>query len=142
MTQAKQAHWNVRGPHFMSLHELFDKIAGHGMEYTDTLAERIVQLGGSAEGTLKVVAQRTEMPVYPLGIFSDHDHVEALSKTLAMYGESIRRAVGHVNELSDIATADILTEISCKVDKYLWFVEAHRQVEHYEVESSRSTKVS
>ena len=127
VTQAKQAHWNVKGPDFISLHELFDKIAEDSEEYIDLIAERIVQLGGIAEGTLRVAAKRTQLPDYPLNISSGHDHVNALAHTLASYGEGIRKAVGLADELMDQDTADILTQISREVDKYLWFVEAHVQ---------------
>src|SRR5262245_49241787 len=50
--QAKQAHWNVKGPHFIGLHELFDKVAEELEEYTDEIAERAVELGGVALGTI------------------------------------------------------------------------------------------
>ena len=50
-TQAKQAHWNVKGPHFIGLHELFDRVSGAILETIDLIAERAVQLGGVAEGT-------------------------------------------------------------------------------------------
>src|SRR5437660_9218703 len=50
-TQMKQAHWNVKGPHFIGLHELFDKTDEAVEAYVDLIAERIVQLGGIAEGT-------------------------------------------------------------------------------------------
>src|SRR2546430_12633482 len=43
--QAKQAHWNVKGPHFIGLHELFDKVAEELEEFTDDIAERAVKLG-------------------------------------------------------------------------------------------------
>ena len=127
MTQAKQAHWNVKGPDFISLHELFDKIAESTEEYIDLIAERIVQLGGIAEGTLKAAVKRTQLPDYPLNIASGHDHVNALAHTLASYGERVRDAIGNANELVDQDTADLLTQISREVDKYLWFVEAHVQ---------------
>ena len=126
-TQAKQAHWNVKGPDFISLHELFDKIAESSEEYIDLIAERIVQLGGIAEGTLKAAAQRTQLPDYPLNISAGHDHVNALAHTLATYGEYVRKAIALADELSDHDTADIMTQISREVDKYLWFVEAHIQ---------------
>lgn len=126
-TQAKQAHWNVKGPDFISLHELFDKIAESSEEYIDLIAERIVQLGGIAEGTLKAAAQRTQLPDYPLNISAGHDHVNALAHTLATYGEYARKAIALADELSDHDTADIMTQISREVDKYLWFVEAHIQ---------------
>src|SRR3954463_11802128 len=60
-TQLKQAHWNVKGPHFIGLHELFDKIAEDVENYVDLIAERIVQLGGIAEGTVRVAAARSRL---------------------------------------------------------------------------------
>src|SRR5262245_44620603 len=44
--QCKQAHWNVKGPSFIALHKLFDDVYAEVSEYVDTIAERIVQLGG------------------------------------------------------------------------------------------------
>ncbi len=126
-SQAKQAHWNVKGPDFISLHELFDKIAEDSEEYNDLIAERIVQLGGIAEGTLRTAAKRTQLPEYPLNISAGHDHVNALARSLASYGDHVRRAISLTSELMDQDTADIFTEISRQVDKYLWFVEAHVQ---------------
>jgi starvation-inducible DNA-binding protein len=127
VTQSKQAHWNVKGPDFISLHGLFDKVAEDSEEYIDLIAERIVQLGGIAEGTLKEAAKRTKLPEYPLNISAGQDHVNALGNTLARYGEGIRNAIGNADELVDRDTADLLTQISREVDKNLWFVEAHVQ---------------
>ena len=58
-TQCKQAHWNVKGPSFIALHKLFDEINEAVEEYVDLLAERIVQVGGTAEGTARAVAARS-----------------------------------------------------------------------------------
>ena len=127
VSQAKQAHWNVKGPDFISLHELFDKVAEDAEEYVDLIAERIVQLGGIAEGTLRAAAKRTKLPDYPLNISAGHEHVNALAHTLASYGENVRNVIAQADELMDKDTADIFTQISREVDKYLWFVEAHVQ---------------
>lgn len=127
VSQAKQAHWNVKGPDFISLHELFDKVAEDSEEYVDLIAERIVQLGGIAEGTLKTAAKRSQLPEYPLTISAGLERVKALTHTLASYGEGVRNAIGNADELNDRDTADLLTEISREVDKNLWFVEAHVQ---------------
>jgi starvation-inducible DNA-binding protein len=129
VTHAKQAHWNVKGPDFIALHELFDKVYEHAGEYTDLLAERIMQLGGTAEGTLRAAAGRSKLPEYPLTISAGRDHVVALSKSLAVFGASVRQAIDRSDELNDKGTADIFTEISRAVDKDLWFVEAHLQAE-------------
>jgi starvation-inducible DNA-binding protein len=125
--QAKQAHWNVKGPSFIALHELFDKVAEDAETYVDLVAERIVQLGGIAVGTLGPVDKRSSLPVYPVTISSGKEHVAALSHALASYGESIRDSINQMNEMKDADTADILTQISRAADKYLWFVEAHGQ---------------
>ncbi|MBS1984884.1 MAG: DNA starvation/stationary phase protection protein Dps [Bdellovibrionales bacterium] len=125
--QAKQAHWNVKGPDFIALHELFDKIAEDTEKYIDLIAERIVQLGGIAEGTLRIASKRTQLPDYPLNISAGLDHVNALATSLAAYGEGIREAIEDADKLEDRDTADLLTQVSREVDKYLWFVEAHLQ---------------
>jgi len=123
--QAKQAHWNVKGPQFIALHKLFDEVNEAAEEYVDLLAERVVQLGGIAEGTGATVAERSELPQYPLNISSGEEHVWALSNALASFGERIRRAIDELEELGDADATDICTEISRGVDKWLWFVEAH-----------------
>src|SRR5258707_9050891 len=86
-TQTKQAHWNVKGPHFIALHELFDKINEDVEEYVDLLAERAVQLGGAAEGTARMVANRSSLSEYPANTVDGRSHVEALTSALAAFGE-------------------------------------------------------
>jgi len=126
-TQMKQAHWNVKGPHFIGLHELFDKIYESVEAYVDLIAERIVQLGGIAEGTARVAAERSRLEEYPLDIADGHAHVEAVSKALSTFGREVRKTIDEADELQDADTADMFTEISRGIDKWLWFVEAHSQ---------------
>jgi starvation-inducible DNA-binding protein len=126
-TQCKQAHWNVKGPSFIALHKLFDEVNEAVEEYVDLLAERVVQLGGVAEGTVGVVEERSTLPDYPLAISRGEEHVAALSDALASFGRTVRVGIEEMNELEDADSADILTEISRGVDKWLWFVEAHEQ---------------
>jgi starvation-inducible DNA-binding protein len=128
-TQCKQAHWNVKGADFIALHKLFDEINEEVEEYVDLLAERVVQLGGIAEGTARAVAGRTSLQEYPLNLSSGAEHVDALSDALAQFGRTARIGIEEMNELEDADSADILTEISRGTDKWLWFVEAHLQGE-------------
>jgi len=126
-TQCKQAHWNVKGPTFIALHKLFDEINESVEEYVDLIAERIVQLGGIAEGTIGAVESRSTLVDYPLTLSGSAEHVAALSDALAAFGRTARVGIEEMNELEDAGSADILTEISRGVDKWLWFVEAHQQ---------------
>lgn len=126
-TQCKQAHWNVKGPSFIGLHKLFDDVNEDVETYVDLIAERIVQLGGIAEGTIGAVEQRSKLPDYPIGIASGAEHVAALSDALGAFGRAARIAIEEMNELEDAGSADMLTEVSRGVDKWLWFVEAHQQ---------------
>lgn len=128
-TQMKQAHWNVKGPHFIGLHELFDQIDEAVEGYVDLIAERIVQLGGIAAGTARVAAERSRLEEYPLDIADGHAHVEAVAKALSTFGHEARKTIDEAEELEDADTADIFTEISRGIDKWLWFVEAHSQAD-------------
>jgi len=125
--QMKQAHWNVKGPSFIGLHELFDKVAEAVENYVDMIAERIVQLGGVAEGTVRMTAARTRLTEYSLEISDGMAHVEAVSRALSTFGDEMRHTIDKADELDDADTADLFTEVSRGIDKWLWFVEAHSQ---------------
>jgi starvation-inducible DNA-binding protein len=125
--QAKQAHWNVKGPHFIGLHELFDKVAEELEEYTDDIAERAIELGGVALGTVQVVAKDSRLKAYPLEIASGREHVNALSSALAAFGATARAAIDTSGKAGDADTADLFTEVSRGIDKLLWMIEAHLQ---------------
>ena len=126
-TQAKQAHWNVKGSNFIGLHELFDQVATAAEAHTDLIAERITALGGTAYGTARVVAQKSSLSEYPLEIIDGTAHVDALSTALSDFGKNVRKGIDATDELGDKDTADLFTEVSREIDKLLWFVEAHIQ---------------
>ena len=125
--QMKQAHWNVKGPSFIGLHELFDKVNEAVESYVDMIAERIVQLGGIAEGTVRVAAARSRLEEYPLTIADGLSHVGAVADALSDFGKEARMTIDEADGLDDADTADLFTEISRGIDKWLWFVEAHAQ---------------
>ncbi len=111
-TQVKQAHWNVKGPNFIALHELFDKINEVVEDYVDEIAERAVQLGGVAEGTARMVAKRSSLAEYPANAVDGRGHVEALSSSLAAFGKAARKAIGEANDLGEWLRPTCCTEVS------------------------------
>ncbi len=123
--QLKQAHWNLRGPSFIAVHELFDKIADEAQAYSDKIAERAAQLGGAAEGTIRVAAERSFLLPYTLGVAGEKEHLAAVSGALAVFGEGVRKAIEEAAGFGDADTADLFTEVSRGVDYELWLVESH-----------------
>lgn len=123
----KQAHWNVKGPGFLSLHELFDQIAGRIEEHADEVAERLVALGGVALGRSQVVAARTTLPAYPDEVFAGNAHLAALAERIAQVAQGTRAAIDSTGELSDEVTSDLFNAVTGALDKDLWLVEAHLQ---------------
>lgn len=126
-SQAKQAHWNVKGMNFIALHELFDAVATAVEGHIDLIAERITTLGGTAMGTVRLAASNSSLSEYPHEITDGTAHVDALSTALADFAKLVRKNIDDTSDLGDQDTADILTEISRETDKNLWFVEAHIQ---------------
>ncbi|EPZ42556.1 DNA starvation/stationary phase protection protein Dps [Alicyclobacillus acidoterrestris] len=122
--QTKLAHWNVRGSHFIAYHELFDELAGHLTELTDTVAERVTALGGVAGVPVQDIATQTSLPVWPLQTSQDLSVLQALAERWAVVANSAREAIFKSAE-EDPDTSDLFTEVSRQLDKDLWFLEAH-----------------
>lgn len=123
----KQAHWNVKGPTFIAVHELLDQLRKDQDEHVDTVAERVAQLGGMALGTSQSVASRTPLPPYPTDISKITDHLEALVERYAATAKLVRKAIEDCDEAGDADAADIFTAYSRSLDKNLWFLESHLQ---------------
>ncbi|MES1201727.1 MAG: DNA starvation/stationary phase protection protein Dps [Pseudomonadota bacterium] len=123
----KQAHWNVKGPTFIALHELFDQIQGRVDVFVDDIAERAVQLGGVVSGTAQAAVVGSKLTPYPTDIVAEKDHLKALSQRLGEFGKLAREAINSADEAGDKDTADLFTGVSRSLDKDLWFVESHLQ---------------
>jgi len=124
-SQLKVAHWNVKGPSFIALHELFDKLHDEVAAHVDDIAERLVALGGVARGTVRQAAATTTLPEYPLNTVAGSDHVDAVAQGIAAFGRNVRESIDAAGEIGDAGTEDLFTGISRSLDKALWFVEAH-----------------
>ena len=124
-SQVKMAHWNVKGIHFQTLHELFDKVAEAIEPFADELAERVTGLGGTARGTVRMAGAASPLSEYPGDVFDGDEHLALVRDRLATYAADNRRAIDTAGDLGDAATEDLLTEIQRVVDLHLYFVQSH-----------------
>jgi starvation-inducible DNA-binding protein len=124
-SQAKQAHWNVKGAQFYALHELFDKLAEELEGYVDLIAERVTALGGQAQGTVRLSAANSQLVEFPPEVTDSLPIVDALAERYAALAASTRKAIQAADSQGDADTTDLFTEVSRGLDKALWFLEAH-----------------
>ena len=126
-TQVKTAHWNVKGPNFIALHELFDKLAEELEGHADMLAERASALGGYVPGSLRQAATATRLPDWPSDATDGTHVVQALVERYAQLTKATRSAIVATAKLDDAGTADLFTGLSRELDKSMWFLQAHEQ---------------
>jgi starvation-inducible DNA-binding protein len=121
----KHAHWNVRGPQFIAVHEMLDTLRTEMDDHVDTMAERISQLAGTPQGTLQGVTGATSLPAYPADAKTIEAHLMALADRYGAFANAVRTDIEAVGDAGDPTSADVLTQVSRGVDKALWFIEAH-----------------
>lgn len=125
VSQTKQAHWNVKGSHFIQLHLLYDTLYEGIEDYVDELAERITALDGVAAGTARSAAAASRLPEMPIGALGGLESVDLLLSRYKALANSVREAIDTSDELGDTGTADLLTGMVRDLDKFAWFLQAH-----------------
>lgn len=121
----KQAHWNIKGPQFIAVHLMLDGFRTEQDEWVDTIAERIVQLGGIAHGTTQAVTAASKLSPYPTTAVAIPEHLESLIERSVQFAHAIVENTEDAAQAGDADTADILTQVSRALEKQLWFLEAH-----------------
>jgi len=118
------AHWNIRGPHFVALHPLFDAIAQELNGFIDEIAERAIVLGGQVRGTARTVAKTSTLSDYPENVVRDLEHVALLGERLDQWLKGMKAARDQADEQGDPDTADLLTGMISGFEKHRWFFTA------------------
>ncbi|GGB42216.1 DNA protection during starvation protein [Oceanisphaera marina] len=121
----KQCHWNLQGAGFIGVHQLLDETTTRILEISDTIAERVVILGGEPNGLAGRVAKDSVLETYPTGITAVNDHVNALTERYKKVAETLREAIKTAGDAGDEDTADLFTEASRIIDKDAWFIGAN-----------------
>ncbi|MER5321490.1 MULTISPECIES: Dps family protein [Streptosporangium] len=121
----KQAHWNVIGHNFRSLHLQLDKIVSAARKHADTVAERAVAIGSNPDGRASTLASTTEVPQLETGYINDGKVVAAMTDILGSIIRRMRERITATDE-PDPVTQDILIEITQDLEKHHWMIEAQR----------------
>jgi starvation-inducible DNA-binding protein len=117
--QGKQAHWNVIGLRFRSLHLEFDELVDDVRKWSDEVAERLRALGVAADGRASVIAQRSGLESLPEGTLSDGEVLRCIANQVATVAARGSTAIDRLDG-TDKVSEDILLEIVQGLEKRLW----------------------
>jgi starvation-inducible DNA-binding protein len=120
---AKQAHWNVVGQNFRSVHLELDEIVDTSRLAADQVAERIATIGGFPDGRAGTVAATSGLPAFPEGRVGTVDVVERVGATIDTMAERLRERILRVADLDPISQ-DILIGTGDQLEKHAWMLRA------------------
>ncbi|MGW0758312.1 Dps family protein [Streptomyces sp. NPDC002814] len=119
----KQAHWNVVGPRFRSIHLQLDEVVTAARGYADTVAERAAALGLPPDGRPETIASAFTLPGPKDGWLRDTDVVQLLVDALESAIGRLRERID-ATEKADPVTQDLLIGITRELEKQRWMFDA------------------
>lgn len=121
----KQAHWNVYGPHFRSVHLELDEIIASARTSFDTVAERLSQLGEHPDGRARTVAETSKLDDVGSGPLGTDKVVLTFAEQVNAVSERIKNALPDLEE--DLLSQDLLIKVAQILDQHAWFLRAQAQ---------------
>ncbi|MFF4584891.1 Dps family protein [Streptomyces sp. NPDC001388] len=119
----KQAHWNVVGPRFRSVHLQLDEVVSAARSYADTVAERAAALGLPPDGRPETIASAFTLPGPKEGWLRDEEVVQVVAEALGAAIGRLRERIAATAE-PDPVTQDLLIGITAELEKQRWMFEA------------------
>jgi starvation-inducible DNA-binding protein len=123
--QLKNAHWNVKGSGFASLHSLFDDAAASVLQFADELAERMAILGGEPVATVQKLAAVPQLADSPLGMRNQDEFIKLLSDRVSYFCGLVRDSISSLERNNDPVTSDVCLRGLAALEKRLWMIESH-----------------
>lgn len=123
VAKGKQAHWNLFGPGFITIHRLLDELIEEYRELADSVAERCVTVGVAPDGLPRTVATASRLPDMPPGRIQDRQAVELMADCLSETCKRVRQRCEHLAQI-DLVTQNLLIEVAAKLEKQLWMLQS------------------
>jgi starvation-inducible DNA-binding protein len=124
--KSRRFHWNVEGPDFSELHDLFEKHYEQLGEIVDHVAERARALDGIAAGSLEECLKLTRLKENPARVYDARGMIAALLADHEALIRNLRHDVGICSgECHDEGTTDFLTGLMQAHEKMAWMLRAH-----------------
>jgi starvation-inducible DNA-binding protein len=124
---AKQSHWNVRGPLYFPLHEALQEYSDLYLKYSDLLAERQLQIGSPADGRTDVIVQTANLPKFPAGFLTDKQVLEIMTERIFTIAKRVRQRIESTGKVGDEVTSNKFQDLSYELDKQVWQFRVHMQ---------------
>ena len=122
----KKHHWQVSGPTLYQLHLLFDKHFGEQSEIVDTIAERIMTLGGISVAMAHDVAETTTIPRLPKGREEAPMQISRLLQAHEITLQAARSTAKQAAQSGDDGTNDMLVgDVIRPNELQVWFLAEH-----------------
>jgi starvation-inducible DNA-binding protein len=119
----KQAHWNIVGPRFRSIHLQLDEVVTAARDFADTVAERAAALGVAPDGRPETIASAFTLPGPKDGWVRDTEVVEVMVEALEAAIKRLRERIESTGK-ADPVTQDLLIGITAELEKQRWMFEA------------------
>ncbi|MFJ4282570.1 Dps family protein [Streptomyces massasporeus] len=119
----KQAHWNIVGPRFRSIHLQLDEVVTATRDFADTVAERSAALGVPPDGRPGTIAKAFTLPAPEEGWVRDSDAVQVMVEALQEAVGRLRERID-ATEKADPVTQDLLISITAELEKQRWMFDA------------------
>lgn len=124
---AKQSHWNVRGPLYFPLHHALQEYAELCLRYTNILSERVLEIGNPVDGRVETIAQMANLPKFPGGYLSDRQVLDAMTERIYTVAKRVRGRIDSTAENGDGVTSNKFQDLSYELDKQVWQFRVHQQ---------------